>query len=119
MSGSIVAYVTDLIFATKIRSTAELLGIDVQWVRSAEALAGHLAESRCDAAIIDLDADGDPLEAIRAARRIERTPRIIAYVSHVRTDLVTAAEKAGVDSVMPRSTFSSELPGLLGSLGRD
>lgn len=119
MSESIIAFVTDLIFATKIRSTAESLGIQVNWVRDPEALAGCLTETAYKTAIIDLDADGDPLEAIRATRRVKCPPRTIAYASHVRKDLFAAAENAGADMVMPRSAFSAELPNLLGSANRD
>ncbi|MCZ6817191.1 MAG: hypothetical protein O7F76_10935 [Planctomycetota bacterium] len=119
LSGSVTAYITDLIFATKLRSTADSLGIEVNWVRNAEALAERLADTACHTAIIDLDAEGDPLEAIRATRRLENPPRTIAYVSHVRKDLFAAAEDAGADVVMPRSAFSAELPDLLGAVDRD
>lgn len=113
MQRRIAVYVTDLIFSTKIMSTARSLDVAVEVVRSAAGLSDRLAGGGIDLVIIDLTADGDPVEAVRAARRAENTPRIVAFCPHVQIDLADAAREAGADEVLPRSAFSQDLPGIL------
>ena len=114
MSQVVIAFVTDLIFSTKIASTGKSLEVPVRIVRSVDALSERLADDDVGLVLIDLNADGaNPLDAIRATRQLADPPRIIAYVSHVQTDLAAAAGEAGADEVMPRSAFSAQLPELL------
>lgn len=109
---SVVALVTDLIFATKIGGTARHVGVPLTVVRTLDALVGGAAASRL--AIIDMNADGvDTAEAVRQCKAAEPAPFVIAYLSHVQTDLAAAAREAGADLVLPRSRFSADLPNLL------
>lgn len=113
---SITAYVTDLLFSTKITSTGQALGVPVVVARSVDALVTQLnsaAGGEGKLAIIDLNASGDPVEAIRRVKALPTPPRVIAYVSHVQADLAAAAREAGADEVMPRSAFSMNLPTIL------
>jgi DNA-binding NarL/FixJ family response regulator len=66
--------------------------------------------------IVDLDAERDPVEAIRTAAAVAPRPRIVAFVSHVRADLVAAARAAGADEVMARSAFVQRLEPMLAAL---
>lgn len=112
MSSTAVALVTDLMFATKIRSTGEAVGTPVQTVRSIE----KLVESAADVGlvIVDMNAAGvDPAEAIRAVRAQHPERHVVAFLSHVQHELATAAKEAGAHEVMPRSKFASELPEIL------
>jgi len=109
-----VALVTDLIFATKITSTAASLGVAVRICRNSSSLVSETEAVCPPTAIVDLNADvPDPVDAIRQLRALNRRPRIIAYVSHVQADLARAAREAGADDVMPRSAFAANLPDLL------
>ena len=115
---SVIAYVTDLLFSTKITSTGQALGVPVTVARSVDALAKCLGSAvEADATeplvIVDLNASGDPLEAIRQMKSRTAPPKVIAYVSHVQADLAAAARSAGADEVMPRSAFSMNLPAIL------
>jgi len=117
---AIFAYVTDLMFMTKITSTGQALGAPVTVARSVEALSAALDAGAEGAppggsplVIVDLNAGGDPLEAIRAMKARPAPPRVIAYVSHVQADLAAAAKQAGADEVMPRSAFSMNLPAII------
>ena len=38
---------------------------------------------------------------------------IVGYASHVQTDVIEAARKAGVDDVLARSAFTQRLPEIL------
>jgi len=111
MTGRNIALVTDLIFATKIRSTAEAVGARIELVRSVASLAAAAGGGAIGQVIIDLNADGlDPAAAIAAAKGLPGRPRVIAFLSHVQTELAAAAQQAGADEVMPRSAFTARLP---------
>jgi DNA-binding NarL/FixJ family response regulator len=113
--GSVTAIVTDLIFATRIRSAAEALGVGLQVIRTLDALADRLADAGNQLLMVDLNADGlDPLAAIRQAKEAAPSVHVIAFVSHVQVELAAAARKAGADQVMARSAFVTRLPALLG-----
>ena len=116
MSGCI-AYVSDLIFATKIASTAGSIGRSVLTVHTAEAFFERATANQPELVIIDLNAAGDPLAAVQAARKLHRPPRTIAFASHVQTDLIEKARAAGADEVMARSTFAARLAQLLQEVG--
>lgn len=107
-----LALVTDLIFATKIASTAGALERRVSMARTLERFGERLAEQP-GAVVIDLDADVDVLAAIELCRSCVKPPLVIAFVSHVRADLIEAARRAGADEVMARSAFVTKLPGLI------
>lgn len=108
----IAAVVSDLIFATKITSTAGTVGADVQIVRSLDQLSAWLEGGGGAMALVDLEADAvDPMAAVRACH-LHRV-HVVAFGSHVRADLMEAARKAGADRVVARSAFVRELPALL------
>jgi len=122
MTGRDVALVSDLIFATKIRSTAEVLGVSVELVRNIAGLVAAAGRGPIRRVIIDLNAEGlDAAAAIATAKGLPGRPHVIAYLSHVQTELARIAGSAGADEVMPRSAFSGRLPEILGggSPGQD
>ena len=45
-----------------------------------------------------------------------RNIRTLGYVSHVQTDVITAARSAGIDEVLARSAFSERLGQILTGL---
>ena len=111
-----IAFVTDLIFSTKITSTAKALGVEVRVVRTADALAQRIEAGEAALVLIDLNANGDdPLEAVRVTRRAANPPRTICYLSHGQTELAEQARQAGAGEVMSRSEFTAKLPALLQS----
>lgn len=117
MNKLVIAAVDDMFFASKIRGTAEHLGVDVRFVRSTdEALIA--AQSQKPALILaDLHARKcDPFalaEALKADEQLRAIP-LIGFFSHVQTELQRRAEQAGYDRVMPRSAFTKKLPEILG-----
>lgn len=110
-----VVVLNDLIFETKIRSTAAAVGAKVAFARSPADLSRLLAGADRVLVIVDLNSsDGDPMGAIRAARDASNVARIVAYVSHVDTSLAEEGRAAGASEVMPRSRFNATLEKLLG-----
>jgi len=114
-SKSVVVWVSDLIFETKIRSTAQSLGVALSTVRNMASLTAELDRARASLVIVDLNASGaDPIVVVAAAKAHAARPRVIAFVSHVDADLALRAQAAGADEVLPRSRFTVELPRILG-----
>ena len=114
MDQTIAALVPDLIFATKIASTARSLGVEVVNVRTLDQLTERLSSNHDALVLIDLEApDLDPIHAIELCKQSEHQPRTIAFGSHVRTDLLGAARRAGADEVLARSGFVGRLPSML------
>lgn len=115
----------DLIFSTKVHSTADALGIVCRPARTAEALGNRLdrvddgkANDAVTAVIVDLTIGEPALELIRLAKVHEASPTVIAFAPHVEMALMNAATKCGADQVMPRGAFSAQLPDLLQTLSQ-
>lgn len=110
-----IAVLNDLIFATKIRSTGQALGVPIRVVASVAAMESALAKAPANLLILDLNFLGDQVApAIAVARKQAIAPRIVAFVAHVDQGLASQAAQAGADEVMRRSRFVQVLPALLG-----
>lgn len=110
----------DLIFATKVRSTAEQLGVVTRPVRDISMLQKRIdqvedgkANGPVAAMLIDLDTGEQGIELIRYLKTAEPAIPIVAFGAHVATELLQAAGDAGADEVMPRGQFTASLPSLL------
>lgn len=111
---SVVALVTDLIFASKIQATARAVGVVVDVVRDLPSLRAAVDRSSPALALIDLNGTAiDPCAAIAELKAQPRPPRVVAYVSHVDADRAAAGRRAGADEILARSAFSTRLPELL------
>src|SRR5687767_7531991 len=116
MSRTILAAVDDMLFAAKIRATAEALGVEIKFHRRAESLMAAAAEQSPDLIIIDLH--NEKVDAIEFGRQLKvnegsRAIPLLGFFSHVQTDLHRAAIEAGFDQVIPRSVFSRDLAQIL------
>lgn len=102
-------------FMVKIQETAKRNGLETIAVKTQALALAKAAESPA-LIVIDLNyAPAQPLELIQALKADEATKSIhlLAFVSHVQTDLRSAAVTAGCDTVVPRSTFAQTLTALL------
>jgi CheY-like chemotaxis protein len=112
----VLAVVDDLLFASKIRSTAARLGREVVFARSSDAAIEQGRGRTPDVILVDLDSRRlDALATIAATRAdasLSAVP-IVGFVSHVRVDLVEAARQAGADRVLSRSAFVAHLSEIL------
>jgi CheY-like chemotaxis protein len=114
MHANVIAVISDLFFSTKVESTARAVEVNLRTVASSQGLRKALTSGAARLVLVDMDLAGDDaLRAIEAARERESPPRIIAFYSHVRTDLAQRAKEAGADEVLPRSAFSARLPAIL------
>jgi DNA-binding NarL/FixJ family response regulator len=116
----ILAVVDDLLFLSKIQQTAQHLGVAVKPARP-DDLPKLASEDVANALIIDLNLrSGKALEVLRSLKSDLKTKDIavIAFVSHVQTDLIAAARDAGCDLILARSAFASQLASLLQRFSR-
>jgi chemosensory pili system protein ChpA (sensor histidine kinase/response regulator) len=112
----ILAILDDLMFTSKIKTAAGQLAARVTFARSkADALNG-LQASRPSLVILDLNNPRtDPLgivAAMKADPALADVPTI-GFASHVQTDVIEAARRAGVGEVMARSAFTQKLSEIL------
>jgi hypothetical protein len=123
----------DLIFTTKIKSTADSLGRKVMVRASGDLLhqdtchepegtesiqrnTGEQSEQDRTIAcvMVDLLAPRTGVEELRRIRTLFESPvRLIAFGSHVDVERLREARSAGFDEVLPRSEFTRRLVSLL------
>lgn len=103
----------DLMFTSKVTSTAASFGLRIEVVGTVEQLKLRMAEATPRAVFLDLSlSDLDPVQVV-AALPVAARLQVIAFGSHVDEARLNAAREAGCDDVMPRSKFSATLPDLL------
>ena len=135
----IVAFVSDLMFATRIETAAAGLGFQVEFIEHAAqvdsktpptlerqlgehltgagaALIEQLTRQRPALLVFDLNNADIPwrewialLTSVPATRRIP----VLCYGSHIDVDATQAARQAGATAVVARSRFVSALPELV------
>lgn len=116
----IVYCIHDLIFATKVHSTAEALGVTCRPARDTEALRKRLdrvddgkANDAVSAVVVDLTIGDTALDLVELAKAHAAGPIVVAFAPHVEVERMDAAGRRGADRVMPRGAFSAQLPDLL------
>jgi DNA-binding NarL/FixJ family response regulator len=113
---AILASVDDLFFRSKVRTTAKHLGIEIQFAATADELIAQAKSLQPTLVIFDLNSSRmDAIAAIAALKADGATSdlRTIGFASHVHTELIAAARKAGADDVLPRSAFAGRLAEIL------
>ena len=116
MAKHIIAVVDDLFFASKIRGTAEQVGVTVSFPRKIEVLIENALQNQPAVIIIDLHAQKiDPIalaKELKADERLREIP-LVGFFSHVQIELQRQAQEAGFDRVLPRSAFTRDLANIL------
>ena len=105
-----------MFFASKIRATAEAVGVEVKFVRSMEKLIETAREVKPGLVVVDLhNSKLDPVAVGTELKSNEdlRQIRLLGFFSHVHADLQRNAMAAGYDQVIPRSVFARDLGQIL------
>jgi CheY-like chemotaxis protein len=116
MNQRVIAAVSDMFFASKIRGTAEHLNVSVIFARTEAGLFDKAKAEVPSLIILDLhDTRFDPFALAARLKADEqlRTVPIVAFFSHVETEFRRKALEAGVEHVMPRSIFTQRLAEIL------
>jgi hypothetical protein len=105
----------DLVWATRIKSLADDMGVPCRPARNEKMLRDRLADSDVRTVLLDLDAPDQARELLSvlrgpAAGDRERAVKIIAWGPHVAVDLLAETREAGADEVMTRGAFANALP---------
>ena len=133
---------SDLIFATKIRSTAEVLRVESRPARNLEMMRARLDQvddgkvnEPVTGVMIDLELGEQAFELVKlAAQHAAKVsgadsgdlsegssagvrPTVIAFAPHVMTEAMAGAERIGADLVMARGSFTNQLPELIQQYG--
>jgi CheY-like chemotaxis protein len=116
MNRRVIAAVSDMLFASKIRGTAEHLNVSVDFARTDEGLFNSAKTDVPSLIILDLhDTRLDPFALaarLKADEQLRDVP-LVAFFSHVETELKRRAQEAGVEHVLPRSVFTQRLAEIL------
>ena len=108
----------DLLWATRIKSTADALGVPCRPARNEQMLRDRLGDSPVRALIVDLEsADGPGLIGVVRSLTPPGSVRVVAFGPHDATEALMDARAAGADSVMTRGAFSARLADLIRDLG--
>lgn len=110
--GRVVGLMDDLFFQMKVAETAKHLGVEFKVAGNAEVLATMMAPPT-KLVIIDLNAKSDPVATIARLRATQKELPVVAFLSHVQTELAAQARAAGSTEVMPRSVFTQNLARIL------
>jgi PleD family two-component response regulator len=113
----VLAVVDDLMFSSRISTAARAAGVTVRFARSPEAALTAAREEVPALIILDLNSARTAPLAIVAALRADpplAAVPTLGFVSHVDTATIEAARQAGVDRILARSAFVTQLPQVLG-----
>jgi CheY-like chemotaxis protein len=112
----ILAILDDLMFTSKIKTAAAQLRLPVAFARSRAAALTDMRSQRPALVILDLNNPRtDPLGTVadmKADPALAAIPTV-GFVSHVQTDVIEAARRAGVTEVVARSAFTQRLSEIL------
>src|SRR5215475_9182044 len=103
-------------FTSKLRTAAKQLNVQLAFARSSQAALADMKKERPALVIFDLNNPRtDPLGTVAAMKQDAMLASIptVGFVSHVQIDLIEQARQAGVDEVLARSTFTSQLAEIL------
>jgi hypothetical protein len=105
---AVVAVVDDMFFASKIRATAEAVGVEISFPRTKESLIEKARQA--DLVIVDLHSQRFDPSTLPA--ELGSTP-LLGFFSHVEVELQRSALAAGYQRVIPRSVFARDLAQIL------
>lgn len=109
----ILVLVDDIFFQAKMLETAKHSGVEIKSFSSGDALLAEANRAAPKLVIVDLNARQAPVETIASLRSGDSQIPVIAYFSHVQTDLAQRARQAGCMEVIPRSKFTKDLTTIL------
>jgi DNA-binding NarL/FixJ family response regulator len=121
--GIVLALVDDIFFQARISATAKQVGVELKMFGAVEALVAAAVPvdvspsntaKKCELIVIDLNARADAIGALERLRDAGNQTPIVAFLSHVQTELAERARAAGCAEVMPRSKFTQDLAAILG-----
>lgn len=115
----VLALVDDLFFQAKIMETAKHVGVTVRACSTPDALVAEITRAKPNLIVVDLNARSQPVDALGRIRATAGGVPVIAFLSHVQTELMQQARAAGCERVMARSQFTRDLATILAQAKSD
>ncbi len=110
----VLGLVRDLFFRAKIDAVAAVVGAEVEYASSLDAIAARCAQLHPSIIFTDLsDAAFPALETLNQIRAAAPGARVIGFASHVDLKPLKTAREAGYELTLSRNEFTAQLPGLL------
>ena len=109
----VVALMDDLFFQAKVMETAKHLGLNLRICGTPDAFLAEIGQQAPGLIVVDLNARSEPLSAIERLPANAREIPMVAFLSHVQSELAAKARAAGCREVMPRSQFTQNLATIL------
>jgi PleD family two-component response regulator len=109
----ILAILDDLMFTSKIKTTAKQLGVAVSIARSRDGALADMRARHPTLVIFDLNNPRtDPLGTVAAMKADPALASIatVGFSHHTQTETIAAARQAGVGEVLARGAFFERLP---------
>lgn len=111
--GTVLALVDDIFFQARISASAKQVGVELKSFGAVDALMAAAAAGG-QLIVIDLNARADAIGALIQLREAGNQTPVVAFLSHVQTELAERARASGCTEVMPRSKFTKDLAAILG-----
>jgi len=115
---------TDLIFASKVKSAAQGLGISARPARDAGMLRKRLDRvddglgcAAVTGVIIDLGLEAVAWELLGLVKAHDPALPVVVFGSHVEVERLAEARQKGADFVLTNGQFAATLPEVLRRLG--
>ena len=113
---SLIAFMDDLMFLSRIREAAGAAGMDVRTARDAAGLVEACRAKRPSLVFVDLDSQRlpvlDGVRALRAQPELAAIP-VVGFLGHTQIEQARAAEAAGCTRVLTRGAYVNELRSLV------
>ncbi|MFM9957863.1 MAG: hypothetical protein ACKVZJ_07285 [Phycisphaerales bacterium] len=118
----IVYFASDLLWASKIKATADAIGVPARPVRDTTMLDARLADSDVRGLLLDLDAPERAFELLGHLRVRQKEPemqaklsavRVCAFGPHVNVTDLERAMREGCDPVLTRGAMDRSMERVL------
>jgi DNA-binding NarL/FixJ family response regulator len=112
MRQRLIAAIDDLFFMAKVRDAATVAGLETEFAKSRGDAVDRAKLPGCVVAVVDLNAGKlEPIELVQDLKANGTT--VLAFLSHVNTELRDKAIEAGADRVLARSALSQNINAIL------
>lgn len=105
MARTVLVAVKDMLFGSKIDSSAKRVGLEIQWSPRFEKLSEVAQARKPDTIIAALDEAGT-LDELKIVKESLPEVRLIGFAGHVMTDLLAQARELGMDEVFTKGQFA-------------
>ena len=109
---TILLFVPDLFFSTKIEDAAQRLGYAVASVNPGADFEAAVSQNSPRLVVLSFDRGGEAWEQLAAAAA-RAGVRVLAFGSHMNVEAFKRARALGCAEVVANSRLSAELPSLL------